>query len=52
MDSFACAREAALDALGGDAASRVTAYYQEGGDYAGALFLSPHHDGPPKDYGH
>ncbi|MEU8091646.1 DUF6308 family protein [Micromonospora chalcea] len=39
MDEFAQARTAALDALTGDAASRIAAYYDPDGNFAGGSFL-------------
>ncbi|MFG2059117.1 DUF6308 family protein [Micromonospora sp. NPDC048930] len=40
MDEFARAYAATLDALTGDAASRIAAYYDPEGDYAGGSFLA------------
>ncbi|MET8122510.1 DUF6308 family protein [Micromonospora sp. NPDC005189] len=40
MDEFARARAATLDALTGDAASRVAAYYDPDGNFAGGSFLA------------
>ncbi|MFD6568536.1 DUF6308 family protein [Micromonospora profundi] len=40
MDEFARARAATLDALTGDAASRVAGYYDSDGNFAGGSFLA------------
>ncbi|WP_155370122.1 DUF6308 family protein [Catellatospora vulcania] len=40
MDQYTRAREAALKALGGNAATRVTAYYRPDSDYTGHTFLT------------
>lgn len=40
VDQYPRAREAALKALTGNAATRVTAYYRPDSDYAGHLFLT------------
>ncbi|MDZ5446913.1 hypothetical protein U2F26_30010 [Micromonospora sp. 4G57] len=40
MDDLARARAATLDALTGELASRLAAYYNEEGNYAGASFLA------------
>lgn len=40
VDEFARARTAALDALTGDAASRIATYYDLGRNYAGGSFLA------------